>query len=544
MKNKDYPYYDVPEMSDLKEMVWNKAKTAPNKTAFVYPCETGEMKKSYQDMKDDVNAFGTWMYSENIKGKHVAIIGENSYEWLVAFLAATNGGNVAVAIDKNLPEEEQIALAEIGEVDIFLVTDSYVDKVAHALKPGDSRKVIDLIDFNAILKKGRKLISQGEEEFLNYEVVLDQTAAILFTSGTSGVSKGVELSHRNMAYDVVHTSMLYQPDLNGGVVAILPFHHAFGLVVAVFMVFNYGVPIYINKKIKMIKKDMEEFRPQLMFMVPMFVEFFHKQIWKEIEKKGKTAVFRHLMNTTDALLKTGIDVRGKTYKTVQNVFGGKLEYIICGGAALDPMYVKDFRSWGIEILNGYGTTECAPCVAVNRPYHYKDGSVGKLVPGLKVKVSDEGEIAFKGDVVMKGYYKKPEDTEKVLVDGWYYTGDLGYVDDEDFIFLTGRKKNLIILSNGENISPEELEQNIARDPGVQEVLVYDENSKIVAEIFPTEEYLGNEEYFEALKDKVNKGRPIYKQITKVRLREEEFIKNASMKIIRHKNIPSLKEEER
>ena len=389
MKNKEYPYYDVPQMADLKEMIWNKAKTMPDKTAFIYPCETGELKKTYYDLYEDVNAFGTWMYSEHMKGKHVAIIGENSYEWLVAFWAAVNGGSIAVAIDKNLPEEEQLSLADIGDVDLFLVTDTYADKVKRGIPEGDSRKVYDLIDFNAYLKKGRTLLNQGEDAFLKYEIIPDQTAAILFTSGTSGVSKGVELSHHNMAYDVVHTSMLYQPDLNGGCVAILPFHHAFGLVVGIFMVLNYGVPIYINKKIKMIKKDMEEFQPQLMFMVPMFVEFFHKQIWKEIDKKGKTAVFRQLMNTTDALLKTGIDVRSKTYKTVQNVFGGKLTEIICGGATLDPMYVKDFRSWGIEILNGYGTTECSPVVAVNRIHHRKDGSVGKLVPGMDVKVSEE-----------------------------------------------------------------------------------------------------------------------------------------------------------
>ena len=329
--------------------------------------------------------------------------------------------------------------------------------------------------------------------------------------------------------------MLFEP--KGGVLAVLPFHHAFGLVVGILMVINYGQPIYINKSLKYVKKNMEEFGPQTMFLVPLFVEFFHKQIWSEIGKRGATKAFKGLMKSTDIMLKAGIDVRKKTYGTIQKVFGGNLEYIICGGAALDPMYVKEFRSWGIEILNGYGATECSPCTAVNRPYFRKDGSVGHLVPGIEVKTTEEGEIAFKGELVMKGYYKNPEATAEALVDGWYHTGDLGYVDEDNFIYLTGRKKNLIILSNGENISPEELEQDIARDSAVKEVLVYDEAGKIVAEVFPEEDHLGDTAYFEKLKNKVNKGRPLYKQITRIKLRDEEFIKNATMKIVRYKNIP-------
>ena len=245
------------------------------------------------------------------------------------------------------------------------------------------------------------------------------------------------------------------------------------------------------------------------------------------------------MASTDLLLKTGVDVRKKSYAAIHKVFGGNLQYIICGGAALDPMYVKEFRTWGIEILNGYGTTECSPVTAVNRPFFHRDGSVGQLVPGMEVKVSEEGEILFKGENVMKGYYKDEEATAAAIQDGWYHTGDLGYVDNDGFIILTGRKKNLIILSNGENLSPEELEENIARDPQVREVLVYDEDGKIVAEIYPEEDYFDNTEYFEALKEKINNKRPMFKRIAVVKLRKEEFIKNASMKIVRYLNIPSM-----
>ncbi len=534
MKNKKYPLYDtLEEITDLKDLVLTKASDLPNKIAFVYPCETGEMRKTFSDLKEDINAFGTWMYKHKMIDKHVAVIGKNSYEWLVTFLACVNGGNVAVAIDKSLPAEEINSLIRLGECDYAFVTDQYVDKI----EPKVVKKVVDLGTFDTILYEGRKLLRDKHTDFLTYKIIPDKTAAILFTSGTSGKSKGVELTNHNLAFEINRTCQLFK--LDGSVLAVLPFHHAFGLVVGIFMVMNYGQSIYINKSPKFVKKNMADFKPQTMFLVPMFVEFFHKQIWAEIDKKGKSNAIKGLMASTDLLLKTGVDVRKKSYAAIHKVFGGNLEYIICGGAALDPMYVKEFRSWGIEILNGYGTTECSPVTAVNRPFHHKDGSVGQLVPDTEVKVSADGEILFRGDHVMKGYYKDEEATNAAIEDGWYHTGDLGYVDDDGFIMLTGRKKNLIILSNGENLSPEELEEDIARDPQVREVLVYDEDGKITAEIYPEEEYFDNYEYFNALKEKINNKRPMFKRIANVKLRKEEFIKNASMKIVRYLNIPSM-----
>ena len=538
MKNKKYPYYDVLEdVSDLKDLILTKAADSPDKIAFVYPCETGEMRKTYHDLKEDINAFGTWMYKNKIKDKHVAIIGKNSYEWLVSFLACVNGGNVAVAVDKSLPANEISELLKLADVDYALVTDQYIEKVDTKLV----KKVFDLGTFDTILYEGRKLLKEKNNDFLTYQIVPEKTAAILFTSGTSGKSKGVELTNKNIAFELNRTCQLYKP--SGNVLAILPFHHAFGLIVGIFMAVNYEEAVYINKSPKYVKKNLQDFKPQTIFMVPMFVEFFHKQIWAEIDKKGKTAATKGLMASTDLLLKTGVDVRKKTYSAIHKVFGGNLEYIICGGAALDPMYVKEFRSWGIEILNGYGTTECSPCTAVNRPFHHKDGSVGVIIPETEVRVSEEGEILFKGDHVMKGYYKDEEATNAVIIDGWYHTGDLGFVDEEGFITLTGRKKNLIILSNGENLSPEELEEDFARDPAVKEVLVYDENSKIVAEIFPEDDYLGNQAYFNELKEKINNKRPMFKRIAIVKLRNEEFIKNGSMKIVRYLNIPKANSDE-
>ena len=530
MRNKKYPYYENPQIRDLKDLLQIKAEAHPEKAAFVYPVKDGEMKKDYIDLYNDVNALGTWMYGRKIQGKHIAIIGENSYEWMVTFLAAINGGNVAVAIDKSLPDDEIQELLKKSDCNAIMVSGACKSKI----KKKSGRRIYCMDDFEAYLEEGRGLLRKGKTDFRKYNIQQDKTAAILFTSGTSGFSKGVELTNRNITFEINNTCKLFR--LDGNVLAVLPFHHAFGLIVGILMVLFYGQTVFINKSLKQVKNNMEEFQPQTMFLVPLFVEFFHRQIWAEIRKRGKEKAFRTLMKSTNGLRRVGIDVRKITYDSIRKVFGGKLQYIICGGAPLDPMYVKEFRTWGIEILNGYGTTECSPCTAVNRPFHRLDGSVGQIVPGIDARVTDEGEIVFRGDLVMKGYYNDKEATDLVLQDGWYHTGDLGYIDKDGFITLTGRKKNLIILSNGENISPEELEMDLARDEAVQEVLVYDEQSKIVAEIFPDEEHKGDQAYFNALMDKVNKGRPLYKQIVRVKLRDEEFIKNASMKIIRHKNI--------
>ena len=531
MQNKPYPYCEVTQIRDLKDMLRIKARNNPRDTAFLYPLETGEVRKTYRDLQADVNAFGTWMYHHKIRGKHVALVGENSYEWLVAFFAIVNGGNVAVAIDKSLPEDEVVQLAKKADADIAFVSEACYPRVGRRV----ARRSFHLDRFDEILKEGRMYQRRGEDEFQKYDVREEDTATIMFTSGTSGFSKGVELTNRNIAYEITHTSMLFDP--RGGVVAVLPFHHAFGLVVGVLMVINYGQPVFINKSLKRLRANMEEFKPKTMFLVPMFVEFFHKQIWTEIGKKGMTQPFKGLMKSTDLFLRTGVDLRRFSYGAIRRVFGGDLEYIICGGAPLDPMYVREFRSWGIEILNGYGATECSPCTAVNRVRYHKDGSVGVLVPGIEVKVTDDGEIAFRGDIVMKGYYKDPDATAAVIVDGWYHTGDLGNVDGNGFITLTGRKKNLIILSNGENVSPEELEMDLARDPAVQEVLVYDEDGKIVAKVYPVERRRGDTAYFEKLKNKVNRDRPVYKRIFRVILSDTEFVKNTTMKIVRYKNIP-------
>ena len=274
-----------------------------------------------------------------------------------------------------------------------------------------------------------------------------------------------------------------------------------------------------------------------MMLVPLFIETFYKRLMEGIEKSGNAKKVQKGIKVSRFLRKIGIDKRREYFSEILKSFGGNLRMIISGGAYLDPMYVTAFRDFGVEIYNGYGATECSPCIAFNRPHYNKDGSVGQLIPGTEARATEDGEVQIKGPTVMQGYYNNPEATAETLQDGWYSTGDLGYVDKNGYLFLTGRKKNLIILSNGENISPEELENDFRKDPGVNEVLVYDRKNAIVAEIYPEEAFMGNEDYFNELMKKVNEGRPIYKQVAKVVLRSEDFIRNTTKKVVRYKNIP-------
>ncbi len=527
MKNKAYPLYEIaPRIGSLAEMLEIKLEKCPDDIAIRYrKGRDGIEERTYGQVYHEVKKTASWISKNYGSGNHIAIIGENSYEWLLAFLGALTTGNVAVPIDKELPAAEVEWLLKKADAGKVFVSKTYSDLVENA----EGVQVMTL--------KELQNAAAGESEDVELlKPDKDETAAIFFTSGTSGKSKGVVLSHGNIVSEISEASAMFDPEGKSTLV-VLPFHHTFGLNVATLMAYNYGVTIFLNKSLKRVKEDILESKPDVMMMVPLFIETFYKRLSEGIEKSGQAKRVARGVKLSQALLKIGIDKRRKIFKEILKTFGGNLKYIISGGAPLNPFYVKEFRKFGIEILNGYGTTECSPCVAINRNYFKKDGSVGQVIHGTETRISEDGEVQFRGTVRMQGYYNDPEATAEVINDGWYSTGDLGHVDEDGFLFLTGRKKNLIILSNGENISPEELENDFQIDPGVNEVLVYEKDSKIIAEIFPEEKFMGNQEYFDQLMAKVNEGRPAYKQIAAVKLRDEEFIKNTSKKIIRYKNIP-------
>lgn len=528
MKNQEYPLYELPLIRNLRELVLLEAESRPEQLAFTCFGAGRQMwKKTRREVFDEMNALGTWMAMEGFCGIHIAILGENSYEWMLGFLAAVNGGNVAVPIDKELPRREVQNLMRLADVSVVFCSEKYRERVDTT----DGVRVILTEEFGTYIEAGKSGMEAGITDFTDFEIEPEHTACIFFTSGTSGASKGVALSHGNLAADVNNTCKLFSP--NGDTVALLPFHHAFGLMIGL-MLYHYGCTVHINKSLKTVQKSLSAAKPQTLFLVPLYVETFHKQIWETARKEGKEKLLKRMMAVSDFLLSSKIDIRKKCFASVGRAFGGNLEYIICGGAALDVRYVKEFRSWGIEILNGYGTTECSPCTAVNRNFHHRDGTVGLLIPGSRVKIAEDGEILVWGPHVMQGYYKDNVATEEALKDGWYATGDLGSLSQDGFLTITGRKKNLIILPNGENISPEELEGDFRNDEGVREVLVYERDGAIIAEIYPDERHMGDENYFTDVMKQVNSGRPLYKQVAGIRLRDHAFEKNTSMKIVRYK----------
>lgn len=528
MRDKPYALYEIPYIRDLKEMLEQKEEQMPESIAFTYPKGRSQIvERTYHDFYCGVNALGTWICQNGLYEAHIAIIGENSYEWLTAFFAIINGGNVAVPIDKELPKNEILSLLRKGDVTAVFCSQSYMELISNI----EDITVFSMSEMEAYIENGQQYIVEGNREYLNYQIDRKKMCCIMFTSGTSGASKGVMLSHESIAEDINGSCQLFI--LEGNTIALLPFHHAFGLIVGVLMVFHYGYTTYINKSLKNLQKNLQIAKPQTMFVVPLFVETFSRQIWENVQKEGREKTLRKMMKISDFLLKLGIDIRKKCFAPVREAFGGELQYIISGGAGIGTQYIREFRSWGVEILNGYGTTECSPCAAVNRNFYHKDGTVGLPVPNTKVKIAEDGEVIIYGPIVMLGYYKDEEATGKVLNEGWYATGDLGMVDKDGFLTLTGRKKNLIILSNGENISPEELETDILKDKAVKEVLVYEDEGIIVAEIYPEDDYSGNSRYFGDLVKKINHNRPLYKQIGKVLLRDTEFPKNTSKKIMRY-----------
>jgi len=521
VENRSYPLYSLAEFKHLCELISMKAKSQPDDISFAWIEREKECQVTYKQFAEDVYNSSRIIKERINIPSHIGLLGNNSYQWLVLFAAIIDSGNVVVALDKDMLAEEYDEI-----MDRLDVTAVYADK-KH-------------IEFARLNTNGQAVFSMEEgvpcdrppfeDEILFNNPDVDSPACVFLTSGTSGKRKGVVLSHRNLAADIINTcKMVNVPDTS---LAVLPFHHTFGLTASIWMVFNYGHPIYISQGVRYLPKEMSVAKPQTMLLVPLYVENFYKQIMMKVKAAKKTTVFNILHGISFVLFSVGIDCRRKIFKTVLNSFGGRLDTIICGGAALDPLYIKKFRQFGIEILNGYGTTECSPVAAVNRNLYHKDGTVGLPIPNTDITVDENGEVIVSGDHVMVGYYHDEDATQEVLHGGRYYTGDLGYIDAEGFLVLTGRKKNLIILSSGENVSPEELEEKLLRIEGIDEVIVSEKDQKLSATIYSENMDENQKEIISEKIEQLNKTLPMYKRITAVYYSKEPFKKTTTMKIIR------------
>ena len=499
-KNADYPLYLIPSVSDFHDLVRQKAVLYPDRTAFAWYDRNQRVSVSYgRFYRESLNTAEAFL-SRGYTRQNIGILGTNSYKWLLLFSAVILSGNTAVPLDGSMLKDELQDVLDRMDVRMLL-TDTVMSEKQYLEEKG-----IRVLPFDHFTREESESISCRQ---LPPEICKDDPACIFLTSGTTGRRKGVVLTHTNIAEDIYQSCRLFM--LEGDSLAILPFYHAFGLIASVWMIFHYGHTVYISRGLRYIQRELSLARPQTMLMVPLFVETFYRQIIRKAEQEGKLESVGEMGHA---------------------LFGGRLEYIICGGAALDRKYIQNYRKFGIEILNGYGTTECASVASVNRNFYYKDGTVGLPIPDSRVIISESGEVLISGRHVMKGYYRDPEETKKVLEDGWYHTGDLGTIDEEGFLTLTGRVKNLIILSSGENISPEELEEKLLRINRITEVIVSSEGQFLKAEIYA--ENIGRDDTEAIISEiqEMNRACPMYKRISKIVFRDKPFEKTSTQKIVR------------
>ena len=566
-RRKNYPLYETTMFENIRDMVENVANKFPDKNAISYkkkPTSKEVLHYTYSEGREFVRAIATEFISMDMRDKNVAIIGEASPEWVFSYFALMSIGAVTVPIDKELPVDDMASILNTAECP-FVVYSTAVSEKIKAIKElvpslhtfvemGDGCEEF-AINLDTVRIRGEERFNSGDNSYYNYEIDPKKLASIVFTSGTTGKGKGVMLTTENICMDMQQG--MYNFNITERTMCVLPPHHTFGSTVNFVGHYAQGCEIYVSSGLKYIMNELKTFKPTHLVLVPLFVETFYKRIMSAAEKSGRLKKLQKGINLSNFLRKFGIDARRKLFgESVLSNFGGELEMIICGGAALNQDIIDFFESIGITILNGYGITECAPLISCNRNEYRKTGSVGLPIIGGHVKIlnpdeNGEGEICYTGPNVMIGYYNDEEATKAAFTeDGYFKTGDYGKVvmeGEDQWIYITGRLKNLIIFSNGKNVYPEEIETDIQGVYGVNEVVVYAGESRsdpqrevIVAEIFPDfdalelHEITDPQKYFDDAILAINAKNVSYKKVGKVKIRREEFPKNTSKKITRFK----------
>lgn len=522
---------------------------------------------TYKNLSRRIHTVAAGFASVGLAGKRIAIIGETSVDWICAYVAAVASGGVAVPLDKELDVNELSGFLEFAEADAIVYSATFNEKFKNiAASHPTVRRMIPLAPVKGTYEDNDRilpfedLLTLGETGVANgyqYPEVtdLDRMAEMLFTSGTTGSSKCVMLSERNVISAVNAADETVDFSCEDTIVSVLPIHHTYELCIQIAGL-NYGMVVCINDSLKRVLKNIEIFKPTALVLVPLFVSTMHKKVWDEAKKTGKDQLLKTLSGISGTLRKLNFDLRRTLFKQVLAAFGGRLEKIVCGGAALNPEIAESFSEFGIDIFEGYGITECSPLIAVSPYYAPKKGSVGPAVPCCKVRIDSdhindkgygEGEIQVLGSNVMLGYYKNPEETAKVFTeDGWFCTGDIGYMDENGYIFITGRKKYVIVLENGKNIFPEEIEEYVLNQCSVAETVVVGRklpdsaDLAVTAIVYPQMDAFADKNDREAIEAKIreqiakmNKKLVSYKQVRRVEFRWEEFEKTTSRKIKRH-----------
>ena len=562
----------IPKFTTIKELLYHSATVFSSNVAFTEKVKKDNninyINHTYLELLDDINSFGTALYKLGLKNKRVAIIGHNCYKWAIAHLSNLLGGIVSVPLDKGLQTDE-LENSLIRSEASAIVFDAKLKDIIEEIKASNKTNIKHFICFdelpnflcfNNLLSDGKKEIENGNNEFINCEVDPYNMSILLFTSGTTSQSKAVMLNQYGIVtniYDMLLVESFYETDVN---IAFLPFHHIFGST-GMLVMLAAGLKTVFPDGLRYIKQNLLEYKVSVFVGVPILIDKMYSTMIKEIEKQGKTKLINFAIKISNILLKFHIDIRRKIFKELINALGGNMRFIVSGGAPLDSKVSKWFNQIGIHLVQGYGLTETSPVISAENDNCIKYGSVGKPMNSVEILIKNPdsngiGEIAVKGPNVMLGYYNNETQTNAVLKDGWFYTGDLGYIDKDGFLFITGRKKDLIVLKNGKKVFPEEIELLINTLHQVEETNVYrlpdrkDKNDiKVAVKIVYNKDFVNNkypdisEKDLEAvlwakIKD-INKTLPMYKYIKHMTFTSEPLIKTTTNKIKRNEELKQI-----
>ena len=556
---------------NLRDMVNYAAMAYDQDVAFILKHKLSKKEFTYENIsfrrfRDEINGFGTALLKRGFQDRRIAILGNNSYEWLLSHLTIVNGLGISVPLDKGLPYDE-LESSLIRSQATAIIFDKAHRYMIEDIKRNDNTKLTDFIcmdeiedyeDVQALINEGQDLIEDGMEDYMNLPIDKDAMAILLFTSGTTSMAKAVMLSHYNITYDIY--SMMQVEDIRHGDVnmAFLPYHHTFGATGQLLMIAAGATTTYCEG-LKYIQKNIAEYKVSVFVCVPLLIESIYKRIMATVKKEGKEKKLQTGIKLSRALLKIGIDRRRQLFKDIHEQLGGNLRYVISGASALDPVAAQGFADIGILAYQGYGMTEASPCIAAETSEEHKAGSIGLAMPGIEVAIDNPneegiGELIARGPNVMLGYYENEKETAEVLKDGWLHTGDLARLDNDGYIYICGRKKNVIVLKNGKNVYPEELETLIANLPYVEDSMVFGEpkrdddekdlalcakivyNKDMMKNIYGLENPAEIQAVIKKDIDAINEELPVYKQMLRLRVTDEPMIKTTTGKVKRYEEI--------
>ena len=561
------------KFTDLKDMLNQTGEVYGDRPAYIFKTEEkGKFRTiTHKEFRENINALGTTLIQMGLKDKRIALISENRYEWELSYLAVASGVGVIVPLDKALPDNELESLILRSQVEAIIYSSKY-DVIMNTLREKKNTNLKYFISMDleentqgiyaekALVEKGKKLLTDGNKTYIDAKIDSEKMGIMLFTSGTTAMSKAVMLSHKNLVTNVMDIIQRFDLTDEDRFLSFLPLHHVFECTVGFLYPISIGGSIAFCEGVKHMAENIKEFEITAMISVPAVFDIIYRKVMKTIEKKGKLANLEKGKKVSQFLLKMKIDLRKQLFKEVHESLGPKLKLVVTGGAALDPETEKGFNDLGFDVEQGYGLTETAPVIAAETPKCRRLGSIGKKFPSVEVKIDDPdeegiGELMAKGPSIMLGYYENEEATKSALEsDGWFHTGDLARIDKDGFIYISGRKKSVIVLNNGKNVFPEEIETLLNKVEGIKETFVFEKKEddgdvKVCVEIVYDKELIkelynieGEENIKEFLWDKVkevNKLMPKYKYVREMVITEEPLIKTTTLKIKRHEELKKV-----